>query len=117
MINYDDISPNVRKTVKLLNDLGWETVDSGDGSHFEEGMECAVPYPMIAVRGDRLLLDQCDALRAQLESFGVEVTDPDPFGPYPNGVHIEAHYSPICKEAIITIVGLTDDKLHTVCQD
>lgn len=42
-MNYDEIPEGVRPLVKLLNDFGYETTDSGDGSNYENGMECAIP--------------------------------------------------------------------------
>lgn len=47
---YESLSPKIRKLVRLLHGWGYETTDSGDGSNAEEGMECAVPFPMVVVQ-------------------------------------------------------------------
>ena len=43
-VDYDELSPGIRDLVRELNDLGYETTDSGDGTNYQEGMECALPY-------------------------------------------------------------------------
>jgi hypothetical protein len=42
--NINDISEGVRTEVQQLNDFGFETCDSGDGSNYKAGMSCALPY-------------------------------------------------------------------------
>ena len=42
--DINDIAEGVRQEVQWLNDFGFPTCDSGDGSNFEAGMECALPY-------------------------------------------------------------------------
>lgn len=46
---YELLSPNIRKLVRLLHDWGYMTTDSGDGTNAGEGMECAVPFPMVVI--------------------------------------------------------------------
>lgn len=43
-----DICPGILKVVDLLNANGFKTTDSGDGSHFKDGMEGAFEVPMVA---------------------------------------------------------------------
>jgi len=38
------ISPGVADLVAELNAAGYRTTDSGDGTNFAEGMECALPF-------------------------------------------------------------------------
>lgn len=47
-LNYGELDPGIRRTVKLLRDAGFETSDSGDGSKAET-MLCSAPFPMIAI--------------------------------------------------------------------
>lgn len=49
----DDICPGIKDVVRLLTKEGFETVDSGDGSHFKEGMEGAFEEPMVACLGEK----------------------------------------------------------------
>ena len=46
MTDYNEIDPGIRHVVKAINDAGYETSDSGDGT--KVGMECAVDFPMVA---------------------------------------------------------------------
>lgn len=46
----DKLSPGVRDLVIYLNHCGFETTDSGDGSNYADGMEGAMPVPMVAVK-------------------------------------------------------------------
>ncbi len=48
-IDYDQFDPGIRRVVWLLNQHGFVTSDSGDGSRAGV-MECAVEYPMVVVQ-------------------------------------------------------------------
>lgn len=44
-INYDEISPGIRDLVRELREVHFmETVDSGDGTNLDGGMDCALPH-------------------------------------------------------------------------
>lgn len=45
-IDYQDLNPNVRATVRRLRSWGYETTDSGDGT---STIDCAVDQPMISI--------------------------------------------------------------------
>lgn len=45
----EDISLNIRDLVIALNEAGFETTDSGDGSNCANGMECGWTVPMVVV--------------------------------------------------------------------
>ena len=50
--NYDELDPGIRATVRLLNDRGFHTTDSGDGrSKPQEWFDTgdAIPYPHVVV--------------------------------------------------------------------
>jgi len=47
-INYDELDPGIRDIVRILNNLGYQTTDSGDGSKYPE-MGCAMPYRNVAL--------------------------------------------------------------------
>ena len=50
MIDYDELNPGIRETVRWLTDLGFETTDSGDGvTNRAAGMDCAWDEPMVAM--------------------------------------------------------------------
>lgn len=67
----DKLSPGIRNAVLWMRKNGFETTDSGDGSNYGQGMECAVPYPMIAIVVSKAdLLDEADRL-AELDRKSV----------------------------------------------
>lgn len=73
-INYDALDPGIRAMVRAINEWGWETCDSGDGSKAGE-MECALPYPHVFAyaRDARRLLDEAHELADKLhERFGAD---------------------------------------------
>lgn len=48
-VKPDVLCPGIRGAVEFLWKQGWETTDSGDGSHFRAGMEGACEEPMIVI--------------------------------------------------------------------
>jgi len=79
----EELSPGIKDFVVWLNDNGFDTIDSGDGSNHEDGMECAVEFPMVAIQvmdknkliseADRLIelidkLDKPDTNRVVIEA-------------------------------------------------
>jgi hypothetical protein len=48
-IDPEELSPGVRALVFALREAGLFTVDSGDGSNYEAGMDCAMPYPHVFI--------------------------------------------------------------------
>lgn len=48
-LDPEEISPGVRALVFALREAGLFTVDSGDGSNYEAGMGCAMPYPHVFI--------------------------------------------------------------------
>lgn len=50
MFDPNEISPGVRDLVMWLRSLGYDTIDSGDGSNHDAGMGCALPYKHVFVR-------------------------------------------------------------------
>lgn len=43
------LSPGIRDLVLALRDAGFNTTDSGDGSNYVNGMDCALPFSMVAM--------------------------------------------------------------------
>lgn len=44
-IDYNDLDPGIRDTVRLLRTAGFETTDSGDGGKTD--MECSIEFPHV----------------------------------------------------------------------
>ena len=100
----DNISPNVRKLVWWLNENGFKTTDSGDGSNYEAGMEGACPFLMVAITVEHLnLVPESDRLcRLLNKCFGIT------FECGSIGPNIEASYNPGDSSACIVLTYVTD---------
>lgn len=113
-INYDDLNPGIRETVRKLRSWGFDTCDSGDGDTHQYA--CDLGYAYVAAEVEpRNMAAMADLLRAKLEEAGVsvgvqcdealiDVTKPHDA----QGVFIEASYSPIDGRAILFLGGLSD---------
>lgn len=86
--DLEEVSPGVRDLVKELRAAGYETTDSGDGSNFKEGMECALPMRHVfgVVSPDQPLREFAKRLNALLPTLSCM---PD----VPNA-RVEVSYSP-----------------------
>jgi hypothetical protein len=99
------LSPKVRDLVIWLNEREFQTTDSGDGSSFEQGMEGALPFPMISiVCGALEMIDTSNRLYRLLEERGVDFAPT--FSDYPQ---IQATYDPRVPIGIVTICNVTSD--------
>lgn len=110
--DYDQLDPGIRRTVKTLRTWGFDTTDSGDGK--KVGMECALPFPHVAMLSHpdelaldaeylRGLVDACLALRGQrVQSMG---EDPGA------QVSIQASYDPVSKTGLLELFGFSDELL------
>jgi hypothetical protein len=88
----DAISPGVRSAVRWLREHGFETVDSGDGTHYAAGMEGAMPFPhvcMVVEKGD--MLAEVERLHDLLGEG--------------HGLSLEANYSPVDGNAILLLTA------------
>ena len=69
-IPYDDLDPGIRKTVKWLNEMGFETYSSGDGKTKLEDPDydvvvheyATIPHVFIHVPEPSKLVDETDRL-------------------------------------------------------
>ena len=79
-IDYNEISPGIRDLVREINEVhGIQTCDSGDGSNYRAGMECALPdkhvFMYFATRG--AAKDAQGRLQKLYPDATVQITDPD----------------------------------------
>ena len=109
-IDFDSLCPGIRRTVEFLVSKGFETTDSGDG-HSNEGMECAMPFPNVAITClPTDLIFEARRLMRVLAEKGVQV---EPLGPEeegPQAPHIEVNYDPSNDIGFI-ILMYVDDKV------
>lgn len=110
------MNPGIKETVRLLRELGFDTVDSGDGvTHL---CECDAPVPYVHMLVPRkILCDEADRLREIIESrAGSTVWSrelPDPIGE-PGETYspsIQASYVPHDGHSVISMFGITDADL------
>ena len=99
------LSPNIRKTVAWLNENGFETCDSGDGSNFAAGMEGALEFPHVFISCSNPMEAITESLRltALLQERG----------PIPAGVSVEVNYSPLDNIAMIGLYHYDDSYLES----
>lgn len=98
------INPGITKVVKLLNDNGFTTVDSGDGETHD--FECDRPYGYVVIRTyPECLIGEAKRLAELLRKHGVKMA---PLGPEDNLCFIQANYSPVDGLALIDVRYITD---------
>lgn len=83
-MNYDDLDPGIREVVRLVNEAGFVTTDSGDGvskpaewyQPDERGVTEAFPFQHVVAESCReTLIDDADRLAAVLGiGWAVEAT-------------------------------------------
>ena len=104
-VDYDELNPGIRETVRWLRSLGFETIDSGDGETHEYECDRDGAYVCILCRSSALAKEARRLMRALLDR-GIMV------GPvYEGTTHIQASYDPANGFAVIELVGVTDAML------
>lgn len=89
----DNLSPKIKDAVLFLRKLEFNTCDSGDGSNFENGMECALPFPHIIIQSTkRNFISECDRLSIIFKRKSI------------TKVTIEGSYDPMDESAIILLL-------------
>lgn len=81
-INYDALDPGIREVVRAINEWGWKTCDSGDGSKAGT-MEGALDHPHV-------FCEARDADRLPSEAYHLHDLLRIRFG---SGWYVEANYS------------------------
>lgn len=103
-INYDELDPGIRETVRWLRSLEFETTDSGDGvTKGADGWET----PHVYMQTDsRHLLSDAHRLLFILNESRIEVAEVGSAA-----VQIQATYDPANMSAWLAVLGLDDAKL------
>ena len=91
----EELCEGTRELVELLNQNGFRTTDSGDGSHFVSGMGCAIQEPMVVIQLDdnQSIRGESNRLQDFLMTNGVESPS------------IQASYDPSDGIAVILLLG------------
>ena len=101
-MNYDELNPGIRKTVKLLNSVGWKTCDSGDGETHDYECDRDAGYVVVVSTPQNVIHDS-DLIHGFLESYGVTFS--------PEDTSIQANYSPVDGYAFVDIHNIHDRML------
>jgi len=97
------LNPGIRRTVKLFNDLGFITVDSGDGEAHE--FDCDRECGYVVIRAEwGMLVTTAKSLALALRARGVALAAVGKVG----ATTIQASYDPVDDSAIIDINNITD---------
>lgn len=121
-IDYDNLDPGIRGTVRLLRSHGFDTVDSGDGvSKMQapglepEERDCVNDFPHVVVRcSPDKLVATADHLAKVIRGVGIRL---DPLTPDPSAPTVQASYDPADGSAIVVLCGVTDADLAGVDAD
>ena len=106
-LDYDQLDPGIRKTVRWLRSLGYETTDSGDGRSKDLSDTDNLDVPHVAIA----LPDQCkpapfgDRIWREIQMFFDD-------GEAPDAVHVEVSYSARDQRWIVMVYGLDDAMLQ-----
>ncbi len=119
MINYDELDPGIRRLVRLLNDWGWPTTDSGDGKTKGENgadfphviVSCDCPVSFVADYSHTLLERLKAALKPEARKKLERVQEGDCGDDMTIYATLEVSYSPIDETTILSLVGICDDDL------
>lgn len=107
VVNYDELDPGIRETVRWLQNQGFHTVDSGDGISKSEtyAEDEYLPFPHVAIlTTPSSLVGTANRLRSCLEQAGFSFDSADPsVGPF-----IEATYSPNDGTAVVLLSNVSD---------
>lgn len=100
------INPGICKVVKLLNDNGFTTCDSGDGVTHDYACDRDAPYVCITVAPLSLCLE-CIRLVGVMRACGITIK---PIGPHDDPC-IQGTYDPANDIATIELMGVNDSML------
>lgn len=93
-LDIESLNPGIRVTVRRLRELGFDTIDSGDGKTHE--FECDQDMPYVHIR-----VEPCDMLvEAHRLADAVK---------HIAGATVEASYSPADKVALLHLFGVSDE--------
>ena len=105
-LDYEQLDPGIRATVRWLREHGFETVDSGDGSKAAH-MECALDVPNVFIRvAPEKLVAEADRLRDLLAEAGwptVSIGTVDGPGEHA-AAEIQGSYDPADGSATLTLL-------------
>lgn len=113
-INYDELDPNIRNTVRWLRSHGFNTTDSGDGKsklktgEFDDNDLINIPH--VAMTADpAVLIMEANRLSDIVEDLNIATTEVG--SEDDNLVQIQASYDPLNEVGLIVIFNIHDELL------
>lgn len=107
-LDYSELDPNIRETVRLLRRAGFDTTDSSDGATHRY-MSADIDFPYVCVHtSPEDMVNASRKIKPLLESVGVSFSIPqsqDHAGPT-----IEASYSPVDGVAVVMVNFVVDSE-------
>ncbi len=109
-IDYAQLNPGIRETVRMLRAHGFDTSDSGDGETHEH--ECDPEWSYVAIIvAPANLCEEADRLVVVLRKYGIEA-QPMSMDEDDDAVIVEAMYNPLDGMALLYITNVHDDDLR-----
>lgn len=101
--NYTEMNPGIRRTVRWMRSLGFDTCDSGDGTTHDYDCDSEWPYVAMLVPPEELVA-QARRLQQAFKEIGITIeelsSEPKPA--------IQASYDPGNETAAILLTDFTD---------
>lgn len=101
------VNPGIRETVKLLNQHGYMTTDSGDGKTHDYSCDRDHAYVVVVTTREKLISD-ADGIAALFAKHGVTVGDLSLEG---EGPYLQAMYNPGSAAPALIDIQNVDDSL------
>ena len=103
----ENLNPGIVQLVKLLNDAGFGTTDSGDGETHDH--DCDRDHGYVVIMTDSAnLVTETDRLKTVLEQAGILVVPQDMGRPEVGCCYVQAMYCPADGFAIIDVMHVHD---------
>lgn len=104
----EKLNPGIVQLVKLLNEAGFETTDSGDGETHDHDCDRDHGYVVIMLADRTRLVEETDRLKTVLRSAGILVVPQDMGRPEVGCCYVQAMYCPADRFAIIDVMHVHD---------
>lgn len=109
-INYEELDPGVRQLVRILNNEGFVTTDSGDGySKDEEARWMDCPHVCISLDSPDDIITEADRLIAVMATYGVTIVQQGPEDEKTPCIQVD--YCPVTRRASMLLMDVLDEDL------
>lgn len=110
MLNYEELDPGIRQLVRILNNRGFVTTDSGDGySKDEEARVFDQPHVCISLDSPDDIIPAADRLIEVMATYGVEIVTQGPEDVKTPCIQVD--YCPVTRRASMLLMDVLDEDL------